>query len=77
MQTIIVTVKQQGENAALQIDNKVIATISKDRFNEGRFCASFGVFGCCNNRRYPDAVEFISGCIENHFANFGLNVKFE
>ena len=27
--------------------------------------------------RYPDAVEFISGCIENHFAGFGLNVVFE
>ena len=76
MQTIIVTVKQQGENAALQIDDKVIATVSKD-FNKGRYCGSFGVFGCCNNSRYPDAVEFISGCIENHFAKFGLNVEFK
>ena len=35
MQTIIVTVNQQGEKKALQIDGKVIATITKDRFNEG------------------------------------------
>lgn len=77
MQTIIVTVNQQGDKTALQIDGKVIANISKDSFNKGRYSASFGPFGCCNNRRYLDAVEFISGCIENHFANFGLNVKFE
>ena len=77
MQTIIVTVNQQGEKTVLQIENKVIATILKDRFNKGRYCASFSSFGCCNNSRYPDAVEFISGCIEKHFANFGLNVRFE
>lgn len=77
MQTIIVTVNQQGEKTALQIDDKVIATIAKDSFNKGRYCGFFGAFGCCNNSCYPDAVEFISGCIENHFAGFGLNVVFE
>lgn len=77
MQTIIVTVNQQGEKTALQIDDKVIATITKDGFNKGRYCGYFGAFVCCNNSRYPDAVEFISGCIENHFAGFGLNVVFE
>ena len=30
----------------------------------------------CNNCTFPDAVEFISGAIENHFAAFGLNVEF-
>lgn len=29
MQTIIVTVNQQGEKTALQIDGKVIATVAK------------------------------------------------
>lgn len=29
MQTIIVTVNQQGEKTALQIDDKVIATVAK------------------------------------------------
>ena len=77
MQTIIVTVNQQGEKTALQIGSKVVATITKDFFNKGRYSASFGIFGCCNNKRYPDAVEFITGCIENHFANFGLNVEFK
>lgn len=77
MQTIIVTVNQQGDKTALQIDDKVIATISKDSFNEGRYSASFGAFGYCNNSHYPDAVEFITDCIERHFANFGLNVKFK
>lgn len=77
MQTIIVTINQQGEKATLQIDGKVIATITKDSFNKGRFCGSFGPFGCCNNSRYPDAVEFVTDCIERHFANFGLNVEFK
>lgn len=77
MQTIIVTVNQHGENTAMQIGGKVIATIHKDFRNVGRYAASFGSFGCCNNERYPDAVEFIAGCIENHFAQFGLNVEFK
>lgn len=77
MQTIIVTVNQHGEKTALQIDGKVIATISKDSFNKGRFCASFGAFGCCNNNSYPNALEFITNCIERYFANFGLNVEFK
>lgn len=77
MQTIIVTVNQQGEKTALQIDSKVIATISKDFYNKGRYAASFGAFGCCNNSRYPDSVEFITDCIERHFANLGLNVEFK
>lgn len=77
MQIIIVTVNNQGEKTALQIDSKVIATISKDSFNKGRYCASFGPFGCCNNSRYPEALEYITDCIERHFAKFGLNVTFE
>lgn len=78
MQTITVTVRQQGGNTALQIGSKVIATIGKDRNNIGRYSASFmsGQFGCCDNHTYPEAVEFISGAIERHFADFGLNVKF-
>lgn len=35
MQTIIVTVNQQGEKTALQIDDKVIATITKDSSTKG------------------------------------------
>lgn len=77
MQTIIVTVNQQGEKTALQIGSKVIATITKDSFNKGCYSASFGAFGCCNNSRYPDALQFITDCIENHFAELGLNVVFE
>lgn len=77
MQTIIVTINQQGEKTALQIDSKVIATIKKDSTNKGRYSASFGPFGCCNNSRYPDAVEYITDCIERHFACFGLNVVFK
>ena len=77
MQTIMVTVNRQGEKTALQIDGKVIATIARDSSNKGRYCGSSGASGCCNNSRYPDAVESISGCIGNHFAGFGSNVVFE
>ena len=58
MQTIIVTINQQGEKTTLQIDDNVISTISKDFYNKGRFCASFGIFANCNNKRFIDALEF-------------------
>lgn len=77
MQTVIVTVNQQGEKTALQIDGKVIATIGKDRYNKGCYSGSFGPFGCCNGSSYPEALEFISDCVERHFASFGLNVEFK
>lgn len=77
MQTIIVTVNRQGEETALQIDEKVIATITKDFFNKGRYSAYFGVFGRCNNSRYSDALEFITDCIERHFESFGVNIEFK
>lgn len=76
MQTIIVTVNQRENRTAFQIDGKIIATISKDLFNKGRYCGSFGVFGSCNNVSYPAAVEFVSKRIENHFAGFGLGAQF-
>ena len=78
-QTITVSVKQQGEKTALCIDNKEIAEISKDYFHKGRFSASLqsGSGGCCSGATYPEAVEFISGCIERFFADLGLNVEFK
>ena len=47
----IVTVNRHGDKTALQTDGKVMATISKDSFNKGRHCGSFGAFGYCNNKR--------------------------
>lgn len=43
MQTVIVTVNQQGDKTALQIDDKIIATISKDSFNKGVIAALSGL----------------------------------
>lgn len=41
------------------------------------FSTGFQAFASANNlRTFPDAVEFISDAITNHFAAFGLNVEF-
>lgn len=77
MQTIKVNVKREKENVLFLINGKQIANIGKDFFNKGRYSGGFGGFGSCNNLRFPEALEFISDCIEKHFAKFNLSVNFE
>lgn len=79
MQTIIVTVSNKGNVTLLSINNKCIAHIGKDIHNIGRYAGRVNHAGgaVCNNVTYPEAVEFITGAIERHFAGFGLGVKFE
>lgn len=82
MQAINVTINQvAGNGCAMLVNNKVIASIYNDHINTGRYVGLFAhgtSFGQIKEgMRYPDAVEFITGCIERHFANFGLNVEFK
>lgn len=82
MQTIIVTIKQvAGNGCAMLVNKKVIASIYKDAINTGRYVGLFAhgtSFGQIKEGIiYPDAVEFVTDCIERHFANFGLNVEFK
>ena len=53
-----------------------LATIGADFFNKGRYAGQFSPFASCSNKILPEAVEFISGAICSHFAQFGLNVEF-
>lgn len=78
MQTIKVNViKRDAEKSTcFAIGDKVIATVSPDFNNLGKFSGRFGAFGCCNNSDESHAVDFISGCIANHFLQFGINITF-
>ncbi len=81
MQTIIVKINQvAGNGCAMLVNNKVIASIYKDAINKGRYVGLFAhgtSFGQIKDgMRYPDAVEFVTDCIEKHFAKFGLDVEF-
>lgn len=82
MQTIIVTINQvAGNGCAMLVNNKVIASIYKDAINTGCYVGLFAhgtSFGQIKEgMRYTDAVEFVTDCIEGHFANFGFNVEFK
>lgn len=75
MQTIKITIEQTQSGCEFSTGHKAIARISKD--TNGTFWARFQVFASANNiKTLPEAVEFISDAITNHFANFGLNVEF-
>lgn len=60
----------------LYIGETNIATIQKDWKNVGRWAGHFSVFGVCNNKTFPEAVEFITDCIDRHFAQFGIEVSY-
>lgn len=75
MQTIKVTIESTASGCEFTTGYKAIATIRKD--TNGTFGARFQAYASANNlRTFPDAVEFISDAIEDHFAAFGLGVEF-
>lgn len=82
MQTIIVKINQvAGNGCSMLVNNKVIASIYNDVINTGRYVGLFAhgtSFGQMKEGMiYPDAVEFVTNCIERHFENLGLNVEFK
>lgn len=80
MQTIKVNTRTNanGSVTMFTINGVCIAHVGRDLFNVGRYAGRVNNAGgaMCNNCTFPDAVEFISDAIENHFAAFGLNVEF-
>lgn len=75
MQTIKVNIEQARNGYEFTTGYKSIATIRQDK--NGSFWARFQAYATANNlRTLPDAVEFISDAISNHFDRFGLNVQF-
>ena len=77
MQTIRVNTSKTEYGVAFSVESgNFLAAVGNDFYNKGRYAGKFGTYGSCNNCTIADAVEFISGAIENHFAAFGLNVEF-
>lgn len=80
MQTIKVTTRTNANGGVTMfiINGVCIAHVGTDLYNVGRYAGRVNNAGgaMCNNCTFPDAVEFISDAIENHFAQFGLNVEF-
>ncbi len=75
MQTIKINIEQAANGYEFTTGSKAIATIRKDV--NGTFWARFQIFASANNlRTLPDAVEFISDAISNHFDRLGLDVEF-
>lgn len=75
MQTIKINIEQTANGYEFTTGHKAIATIRKDV--NGSFWAKFQAFATANNlRTLPDAVEFISDAISNHFDGLGLDVEF-
>lgn len=78
MQKVTVSANTKGNITLLSINGKCIAHIGKDCRNIGRFGGRVNIPGgaVCVNSTYPEALEFITGAIERHFAAFGLDVEF-
>ena len=79
MQTIRVNTRTNDNGVAtFSVNGVCIAHVGIDLFNIGRYAGRINHAGgaVCNNKTFPDAVEFISDAITNHFAAFGLNVEF-
>lgn len=77
-QAVTLKIEVTTENNVTRFDatnGKKMAVIMADSFNGG-FCAYCGTFGSCSGKTYPEAVEFVSDCIERHFAEYGINVDF-
>lgn len=75
MQTIKINIEQAANGYEFTTGHKAIATISQDK--RGAYSARFQMYATANNMRtLPDAVEFISDAITNHFDGLGLDVEF-
>ncbi len=74
MQTIKINIEQTANGYEFTTGHKAIAIISQD--GRGAYSARFQMFASANNlRTLPDAVEFISDAISNHFGRLGLDVE--
>ena len=75
MQTIKINIEQISNGYEFTTGYKAIATIRKDV--NGTFWAKFQIYATANNiRTLPDAMEFISDAISNHFDRLGIDVEF-
>lgn len=80
MQTIKVNTQTNpnGSVTMFTINGVCIAHVGTDLFNVGRYAGRVNQAGgaVCNNKTFPEAVEFIGDAICTLFASLGLNVEF-
>lgn len=80
MQTIKVNTRTnaKGSVTMFTINGVCIAHVGTDLFNVGRYAGRINQAGgaACNNKTFPEAVEFIGDAICNLFSSLGLNVEF-
>ena len=80
MQTIRINSTATTYGVAFSVkDGNFLGSVGADKKNPGKWAGRInngGLFAGCFNRSFAEAVEYISDAIENHFAQFGLNVEF-
>lgn len=73
-QIVEVRQKKSGNDIIFMVADKQIAHISRDYFNDGKFCASTKFNAYCSNAKYEIAHDFICTQIKLFFEEIGLNV---
>lgn len=80
MQTIRINTRTNEANGItiFSINGVCIAHVGTDLYNVGRYAGRVNHAGgaVCNNKTFPEAVEFIGDAICSHFEKFGLEVEF-
>lgn len=80
MQTIKVNTRTNPNNSVttFSVNGVCIAHVGTDLFNVGRYAGRVNQAGgaVCNNKTFPEAIEFIGNAICTLFASLGLNVEF-
>jgi len=74
-----IKVQVRNENGATMFynaRNQRMAYITKDENHIGRYIGRHGCLSQCDNKTYPEAVEFITDSIEKLCAELGIEVEF-
>lgn len=72
---------KKTHNVCFLINNNMIGWIYSDATHKGKYVGLFGKASAVYRKTsycltYPEAVEFVTDAIEQHFAELGLDVEF-
>lgn len=80
MHTIKVNTRTNPNNSVttFSVNGVCVAHVGTDLYNVGRYAGRINQAGgaVCNNKTFPEAVEFIGDAISSLFASLGMNVEF-
>lgn len=79
MQTIKINTRTNANNVTIFAINGVcVAHVGTDLYNVGHYAGRINQAGgaVCNNKTFPEAVEFIGDALCRLFASLGLGVEF-